>query len=292
MIRLLPLVLIVLANGWAVEPDTALDSVTVLAAARAADDLYQRHLEELRVKLGSGDENERIATIATIGRLQDPTLVPALLPFLEGAVRSSRELAAACHALGHLGDTASAPALRSLIQANADPEVRLAALNALEQIKATIAADYMGRAKDPELDLTGIADTNLGTLAHEPAAAILAKGLLSDPRPLIRQMCAIGLGRLGDRSNGPNLQDALGDANPGVRRYAAEALVKLNYTPSIPYLLMALEGNSAGQYLNRCLMLLSGQDFGFDYRDSELKRRNAVERGFAWWADHAAELKN
>ncbi|MBA2480840.1 MAG: HEAT repeat domain-containing protein [Planctomycetes bacterium] len=266
------------------------DEAKVLAAARAADDLYQRHLEELTAKLRSGVEADRLQAIADLGRLDDPKAIIPLLPFIDAGNHSSGELIAGATALGHLADTSAVPGLRQLLQNHNDPEVRLAALNALDVIKATASRDYMPKTKDVEPSINGSAMTNLGTLAHAPAADTLARALARDSRPLVRQMCAIGLGRIGDKSQVTVLQDALSDADPGVRRYAAEALVKLNSISSVPYLLMALEGNVAGQHIDRCMRILTGQDFGFDYRDNELKRREAVERGFRWWTDHAADL--
>ena len=60
---------------------------------------------------------------------------------------------------------------------------------------------------------------------------------------------------------------------------------------AIPYLLMALEANLAGAYIDRSLDLLSGQDFGFDSRANALDRAAAIDRGYAWYAQHAKELE-
>jgi HEAT repeat protein len=283
-------ILLIACLGFGCAWGEELDAAKILAAARAADDLYQRHYQELTAKLGSGIEADRLQAIGDLGRLDDPQAVIPLLPFLDAGNHSAPELIAATFALGHLANSAAIPGLRNLLQNHNDPEVRLAALNALDVIKATASRDYMPKTKDPEPALNGSAMTNLGTIAHAPAADTLARALARDSRPLIRQMCAIGLGRIGDKTQASVLQDALSDADPGVRRYAAEALVKLNYTPCVPYLLMALEGNISGQYIDRCLRILTGQDFGFDYRDNDLKRKEAVERGFKWWTDHAADL--
>jgi HEAT repeat protein len=265
------------------------DTAAILAAARAADDAYQRHVEELATHLKSADQPTRAEAMLVIGHLEDRTLVPMLLPFLEITSEPADAISAAM-ALGHIGDSAATPPLRDLLARARDAQEREAALNALEQIKATNAIDYSSKVKDSDPPINGSALTNLGTLAHAPAVDVLAWGLVHDRRQVIRRMCAIGIGRIGDRNQGPNLQDALGDADPGVRRYAAEALVKLDYKPAIPYLLMALEGNAAGAYIDRCLRMLSGQDFGFDWRANEMARKEAVERGFRWWTDHAAEL--
>jgi HEAT repeat protein len=267
------------------------DDAAILAAARFADDLYRHHLGELTAQLRSPDSAARIAAIAFVARLDDPETVPLLLPFLRLGNDDDEQIAAIM-ALGHLHTLAAAPGMRELIASSKNPLVRTAAINALAQIQADQAGDYMPKVKDPEPAISGASLTNLGTLAHQPAADVLAWGMAHDRRQVYRRMCAIGLGRIGDRNQGPNLVDALGDADPGVRRYAAEAMVKLDYKPGIPYLLLALEGNAAGAYLNRCLIMLSGQDFGFDWRANERARREAVERGFKWWTDHAPELAN
>jgi HEAT repeat protein len=265
------------------------DDNAILAAARAADETYQHHLDELVAQLKSGDPATRDAAIGFIGRLDDPNTIPLLLPFIKLGVADEDQLAAAI-ALGHLGNVAAAPGLRDLIANSKNNEVRTAAMNALEQMKADLPGDYMPRVKDSEPAISSSSLTNLGTIVHQPAGDVLAWGMAHDRRQVVRRMCAIGIGKLGDRNQGINLVDALGDADPGVRRYAAEAMVKLNYTPGIPYLLLALEGNAAGAYLNRCLVMLSGQDFGFDWRANEMARKEAVERGFKWWTDHAPEL--
>jgi HEAT repeat protein len=231
----------------------------------------------------------RLQAIAATGRLVDPDTLPLLLPFLESA-RDPAEQAAVAVALGHIGSPIAVPGLRALVIQSKEASVRLAALNAMVQIKSAQPQDFLGRAKDPEEAISGDGLTNSGTLAFDKAADALAAGLVTDRNQITRRMCAIGLGRIGDRSQGPALLDALGDADPGVRRYAAEALVKLSYTPAIPYLLMALEGNIASEHINRCLKLLSNQDFGYDWRDNEVARTDAVERGFRWWTDHATEL--
>jgi hypothetical protein len=66
--------------------------------------------------------------------------------------------------------------------------------------------------------------------------------------------------------------------------------VKLNYTPAIPNLLMAMEGNVAGDHIARCLTLMTMQDFGFSSRANPLARTEAIEKGFAWWTANAKEL--
>jgi HEAT repeat protein len=261
----------------------------VLAAARAADFFYQRKVQRLLSLLNSPNEAERVEAISYIGHLRDPALVPNLLPWLQASNRSPAELIAATCALPSDGGQAGIPALKNLLK-NDDAGVRVAAMNALTRLESIASADYVARATDTETAIRGSSASNLGVLAVTDAAPILLKHLALDGKPHVRRMCAISLGLLGDRANGPALTDALTDSNAGVRRYAAEALVKLNYTPAIPNLLMAMEGNVAGDHIARCLTLMTMQDFGFSSRANPLARTEAIEKGFAWWTANAKEL--
>jgi HEAT repeat protein len=187
------------------------------------------------------------------------------------------------------GGQSAIPVLKGLLK-HEDASVRVAAMNVLTSIQAIESSDYVARAVDSEPAIRGSSATNLGRLAVADAAAILLKGLALDGRPHVRRMCAISLGQLGDRAHGPALAEALADSNPGVRRYAAEALVKINYTPAVPHLLMAMEANVASDHIARCLTLMTMQDFGFNSRSNPLARHEAIEKGFAWWTANSKDL--
>lgn len=261
----------------------------VLAAARAADFFYQRKVQRLLSLLTSPIEAERVEAISYIGHLRDPALVPNLLPWLQASNRTPAELVATTCAIPTDGGQAAIPALKNLLK-NDDASVRVAAMNALTRLHSIASADYVSRASDKETAIRGSSAANLGVLAVADAAPILLKHLALDGKPHVRRMCAVSLGLLGDRAHGPALADALTDSNPGVRRYAAEALVKLNYTPAVPNLLMAMEGNVAGDHIARCLQLMTMQDFGFSSRSNPLARTEAIEKGFVWWTANAKEL--
>jgi HEAT repeat protein len=261
----------------------------LLAAARSADVIYQRHLGLLASRLERGETQEiRLAAIASLGRLQDAQAVVPLMAFAENPDRPVIELVAVATALGTAGNQAGLPALRRLtVHSNA--EVRFAAYNALGQLGAATGSDHLQRAKDNDevQHLAGL--TNAGTVKQTDAAPLLIAGLATHPRALVRRQCAIGLGRLGDVSNAPALQDALSDPDAGVRRYAAEALAALNYRPAIPFMLFALDSNIASDEISRAVTKLSGQDFGFNSRDNLIRRQAAIERGFQWWTAHAQD---
>jgi HEAT repeat protein len=266
-----------------------IDDAQLLRAARAASTIYQYKLHGLIGDLASNDPAVRLQALSDLGHLSDPAVIPVLLPWLQSSNRSSAEIIAAASALSVAGAEAAVPVLHGLLK-HPDHEVRATAMNVLTSIAKIQPNDYKARSDDADDVIRGSSLTELGTLAQSDAAALLVKGLAKDPRPHIRRMCAIGLGNLGDKALGPNLTDALADADPGVRRYAAEALVKIGYTSSIPSMLMALEANVAGAHINRCLMLMSKTDFGFDPRADTLSREAAIEKGFQWWTAHAQDL--
>ncbi len=266
------------------------DQKAILSAARAADDTYRRHFSALVLRLRDPVEKTRIATIGHLARLQDPMAVSYLQPFLEAAGHSAAEVIAACLALEALQAVGSADAMKKLL-VHTDANVRLAAMNALNQLNRAGTAEWLDRAKkDDDASQRLGAITDLGATAAAEAGETLAKALVKDPRLLVRRSAAIGLGQLGDRTYGPALIDALCDADAGVRRYAAESLVKIDFKPAIPHLLIALEANIAGDHLRRCLKLLCGNDFGFDPRADLVKRTEAIDRGFTWWNEHAKEF--
>ncbi len=273
-----------LSGGSASEVDDQ-----VLAAARAANSFYQRRVESLVAALASEDEAVRIDAIRRMGYLQDPELTGKLLPWLQASNRSSAELITAITALTDTGTAIASTALRKLLN-HEDPKVRVNAMNGLTRAKQINKADYLTHAGDSEGALRGSSDANLGLMQVEDAAPILLHNLALDGNPHVRRMCAIALGQIGNREHGPALANALTDANAGVRRYAAEALVKINYTPAIPHMLMAMEANVAGDHIARSLRLMTQQDFGFSSRANPLARQEAIEKGFAWWNQNAKDL--
>ncbi len=276
----------------AAAPTAAAEAVTdaqVLEAARAADLFYQRRIADLLVRLSSPEEAVRVEALSLIGHQQDPSLVPYLLPWLQSSNRSPAEIVAATCALPTEGGQAGIPALKNLLKSD-HAEVRVAAMNALSRLQSLASADYLARANDPQTAIRASSSANLGVMSVAEAAPILLKSLALDGKPHVRRMCAISLGLLGDRAHGAALGDALADPNPGVRRYAAEALVKLNYTPAVPHLLMAMEANVAADHIARSLTLMTKQDFGFSSRANPLARAEAIEKGFIWWTANAKEL--
>lgn len=259
---------------------SAVDEAQVLSAARAASVEYQNRFSTLAAGLEAKDEQQRIDSVYALGLLRDPRSVPVLVPWVLQAKRTPTEQIAGVTVLGRLGFQTPVPQLRSFAGSE-NPEVRKAAVAALHTIGAIAAGDWMLRVKEDDDALRLNALASLGKLSHAEAAEALVLGL-GHHKELVRQAACIGLGQLGDKVHGEKIKLALTDANPMVRRYAAEALAKLDYKAAVPDLLMALEANVAGHYIVRALRVLTGEDFGFDPDAPLLRRQEAIERGFVW----------
>lgn len=263
------------------------EETDILGAARAASEEYQARFRIIAEGLKASAEKDRIDAMRALAGLRDPESLPLLIPFLGAANHSPNELVMACTVIGRLGYKSPLPMLRQLTF-NEDVGVQQAAILAIDQIGVIAAGDWMAQPKGRDNDeaLQFAATTRLGILQHADAANLLVKGL-NHPKSLIRQAACIGIGRLGDRTLGEKLRPALTDADPAVRRYAAEALSRLNYTPALADLIMALEANVASEYILRALRIMTGgQDFGFDAHAPLYRRQEAIERGFAWIAQH------
>jgi HEAT repeat protein len=265
--------------------ETTPSTAEILAAARAADFFYQNHLARLTDDLAAPDQATRSRALATLGRLGDPDTVALLIPILEGKVKlPPADLIAACQAAAALGQpAATAPLIRSLLT-HPDPDVRIAAYNALSVLAASNPGDSTTRAKDAAAVLNGAAKTDLGIYHQAEAAEILGQALAKDPRPHVRRMAAIGLGRIGTPELGPALQAGLTDPDPQVRGTVAASLAKIQYTPAVPFILIALESDIATVELAAALKSLAGDDFGYNPKGHVVERTDAVNRGFAWWA--------
>ena len=153
----------------------------------------------------------RIAALY-LGKRGDARAVVPLIRLLSDPDEIVRSFAA--RALGKLGDPrASAPLLNTLMH-DTDERVRVVAARSL---------GHVGYSKDPKVVSALIELLETGTM---------------------RASAASSLGRLKDRAAVPALEKALDDHDPGVRREAALALVRLGVNSGIDELLVAL-GDSA-----------------------------------------------
>lgn len=271
-------------------PLVAASDAELMAAARAADDVFQRSLALTYADLTHPDQAKVIAAIRTLGRLDVAEAVPVLLPLADGYHQPPAVLLAACETLADLNAVVATGALQQLLE-HTDASVRAGALKALTRLQAMGTPHYLQRGRDADDAVRASAVTSLGAMEAGDAAALLTEALRYDPRPHIRRMAAIGLGRLGDSANAEVLIESLSDSDPGVRHRCAEALALLDVKRSIPFLIMALEANVSATQINHALVHLSGQDFGFDTRANILDRQRSIESAFEWWAMNAKSLQ-
>ncbi len=272
------------------QPLMAASDGELMQAARAADLVFTRSLELTYADLQHPDEARVIAAIRTLGRLGIAEAAPVLLPLADGHQQTPAVLLAATESLAELQAGAATNVLQQLLN-HRDASVRAGALKALTRLEAMGTPHYLQRGNDSDDAIRASAVTSLGALEASEAAALLTRTLRYDNRPHIRRMAAIGLGRLGDRNHADVLIESLSDPDPGVRHRCAEALALLDVKRAIPFLIMALEANVSATHINRALIRLSGQDFGFDTRGNALDRHRAIETAFNWWAVNAKTLR-
>lgn len=280
--------IVLLAATWC--PLAAASDAELMDAARSADDVFQRSLALTYADLNDPDQAKVIAAIRTLGHLGIAEAVPVLLPLADGYHQAPAVLLAACETLADLNATAATGVLQQLLE-HADASVRAGAQKALTRLQAMGTPHYLQRGSDADDAVRASAITSLGAMEAGEAGAVLTEALRYDNRPHIRRMAAIGLGRLGDASHADVLIESLSDSDPGVRHRCAEALALLDIKRSIPFLIMALEANVSATQINRALVRLSGQDFGFDTRANILDRQRAIESAFEWWAMNAKSLQ-
>lgn len=271
---------------WAAD-DTDTTDAHILSAARAANLHYQHKRSNLINQLKSEDLKRRVAAIDLLGRLQEPAIIPFLVPYLDYNLHPEAVVTASCRALARLGAQSVSEELSKVSRHGSTKSMRASAWNALAQLKQLSNVHFTDQSNELDNAIRGSGITNLGTIKEGEAGAILVRALLHDKRRHVRRMAAIGLGKLGNTAFGNDLITALSDGDAKVRRYASSSLAKLEYKAAIPYLLIHLEANVGGKYLNEALIILSGQDFGYHYTDTLTARRDAIQRGFVWYTNNS-----
>lgn len=159
--------------------------------------------------------------------------LPHLLRALEDECSFTR--AAACRALGAIGDPQAVP---HLLQALRDSErwVRRAACVALGAIGDPQAVPYLVRAlRDCDGDTRAAACVALGQIGDSQATPHLLQAL-EDSDSYVRAAVGVALGAIGDLQSVPRLLHALGDSDSRVRTAACVALGKLGDPQAVPAL--------------------------------------------------------
>lgn len=222
-----------LAETQAVLEDGLLDT-SVLVRARAAEAIGKAGLAgksgPLQRAINDAMPAVRIAAMNVLSEAK----VKAIMPQLIAVARTDDgpEAVFAYAALYRLGkhdmltDITGAATLP-------DPEVRMAALGVLGQLKRPSSLSVLSQGVyDPEPSVRAFAAGALGDFGQSGGVAPLTHAL-GDESPRVRAIAATSLGRLGIRENRPLLQALTRDANMQVRASATEGLLRLGDTSAI-----------------------------------------------------------
>ncbi len=291
MIRFALLLLICLCPLHSADEVAKNDDAKIMAAAKQANLFYQNRRSALLRQLKTGSDDVKVKAIAELSTLQEAELIGVILPYLDFNLHSDKVVSAACLGLARLDAQNHIADLTKITQhQRSSKNVKKAAWNAIGRLKSLERVHFNDQSGDFETAIRASGVTNLGTIKDAEAAPILANAVVHDRRVHIRRMAAIGLGKLGDPEYAEQLIIALTDGDIQVRRFASTALAKMDHKPAIPYLLVQLESNVGGKYLNQALMVLSGQDFGYKHTDTLTARRDAIAAGITWYTEHSKDF--
>jgi HEAT repeat protein len=170
-------------------------------------------------------------------------VVPLLVQALQDEHRWVR--AAACEALGKIGDPQAIPPLLQALQ-DEDWEVRKAAYEALGAIGDPQAIPPLLQAlKDEAWGVLEAACEALGKIGDPQAIPPLLQAL-KDEDWWIREAACEALGKIGDPQAIPHLIQALQDEYYRVREAACRALGRIGDPQAIPHLIQALQDEYYG----------------------------------------------
>lgn len=181
-------------------------------------------------RLGQPDSVKARNAADVLASFGKPSAIPALGAGLSNPLFTSEARAAMAHALGVIRRPAAAAPLQAVL-ADADPQVRAAALSALRKVDGfadgSVATALL---TDGDENVRVQAIFTVAQLRTQAAAATLVQLLQNDPSPSVRKRAAWALGQVNAPSSvaAPALtQASTSDASPFVRSLARAALASL-----------------------------------------------------------------
>lgn len=176
--------------------------------------------------LKDGDVSVRWAAADALGDIESVDAAPAL----EQLVRHEPDRRVRLQAIEALGDieaARSAPVLAEVLAGN-DLELSVAAAEALGGLDNLEHAppELMRAASSTDPQLRRAAVSALQSI-EDPASAPALLPLVNDPDPRVRRDVVEALGQMHAQGAGPALRKALEDSEPSVRKAAVEALAEL-----------------------------------------------------------------
>ncbi len=166
----------------------------------------------------------RLCAIRSLGMIKDPSVVPKLIEALE--IRNTP--VAAADAIARMGDERG---VNPIIQAAADPNLRLWMISALGELGSPKAGVFLRQAEQDEKksirNAAIEARWKITQLSSPDSLGAMMETLQNEPSPTRRMWAAFRLGEQGKAQAVPALLHALGDAKKDVRGRAAAALVRI-----------------------------------------------------------------
>jgi HEAT repeat protein len=224
--------------------------------------------------LDSVESKERDSAIQSLGQMNHPTAVEALVEALRHPTRQVR-LQAAVQLIGFhdaravpellesqrwkgeevqpwriasIGESA-VPALVKALQDD-DPRVRLGAVSALGTFHSSAAVLALRACLgDPDLELRREAIEALGRTRSSEAVPALRQAL-SGSEGYVRSALVTALGKCGGKSVVPDLIELARDPDRDVRRFAVSCLTEIKDAASVPALIEALTDSDEQVGLN------------------------------------------
>jgi len=181
-------------------------------------------------RLGQPDSVKARNAADILASFAFPSAIPALGAAVSNPLFTSEARVAMAHALGVIRRPAAAAPLQAVL-ADADPQVRAAALNALRKVEGfTDGSAATAMLADGDENVRVQAIFTVAQLRAPSAAPALVQLLQSDPSASVRKRAAWALGQINAPSSvaAPALtQASTSDASPFVRSLARAALASL-----------------------------------------------------------------
>jgi HEAT repeat protein len=281
----------------------AIYAISLLEDPEALDALYPL--------LESDDMNLQISVLTLLAEMRAPGASSRVLALLDSdntAVKST-----AIQVLGVLEDRSVLGRVRRELQESTDPNVRVASVMTLGELKDTASADLLAELlENGELDMKMASMEALGKIDGPVARKALRKQM-DEGEFWIAYAAKISLARLGDRQVLDGILEGLKNSNPDERAETARMLGEVGGQPVIKPLLELLDdraGIGVPSILVRdfmvgstfysgsgdrtqgvrdaaveALKMATGMSFDWKVFGSEEEKTSAAGRWRSWWAE-------
>jgi len=196
--------------------------------------------------LKRGEEVVRIHAAHSLGQINSPLAVPALINALGDTVRTVRLEAA--WALGQIRSPLACTALAARLT-DVDLSVQSQAAQSLKQIGSPCLPALAEMLKSPSSDTRTVAARTLGQMAIDQAVPLLIEVLSNDPFPHVRCNAAAALGEIGALDCIYPLSIMLKDSDRSVKNAALRALRRIHHPQAQEILKNFTQSVSVPQYL-------------------------------------------